>query len=295
MSTLYLTRGLPGSGKTTLARRMVEAADGKLVRLNRDDFRAMMGSGRTGEIEREVTAAQHAAIDAVLRAGRDVIVDDTNLVTAHMRTLHWLGWRAGARVEVTDLDVPLEECLARDALRAQPVGEQVIRDMHRRYFASGKRRPVIERPALVPGEPYVPDLTKPTAFMVDVDGTVALMRGRGPYDTSRYDEDHPNKPVIAVVRALRDAGHLIIFCSGRSDEFREVTNKWLAREVLAPDALFMRAAGDMRPDHVVKLELFDRYIRGHFNVLGVFDDRDQVVHAWRGISLTVHQVAEGAF
>jgi hypothetical protein len=42
----------------------------------------------------------------------------------------------------------------------------------------------------------------------------------------------------------------------------------------------MRAEGDDRKDWIVKKEFYDE-ISKDYNVLGVFDDRDQVVAMWR--------------
>jgi hypothetical protein len=132
--------------------------------------------------------------------------------------------------------------------------------------------------------------------MVDIDGCVALMAGRSAYDETRVHEDRPNPPVIAAVRAMYGAGHAVIFCSGRTDGCRPATEKWLAEHVAIPyAALHMRAAGDMRKDAVVKREIFDCHIRGQWDVTCIFDDRDQVVAAWREIGLTVMQVAPGDF
>lgn len=83
--------------------------------------------------------------------------------------------------------------------------------------------------------------------------------------------------------------------SGRTDACRDATALWLAEHVGVPFELFMRKAGDVRKDSVVKLELFDRHIRHRYRVLYVLDDRAQVVQAWRSIGLTVFQVAEGDF
>ena len=76
MAKLIITRGLPGSGKTTWAK-----AQPGTVRVNRDELRRMMHGGHTGEgwAERQITVAQRAQIEALLRAGVSVICDDTNL------------------------------------------------------------------------------------------------------------------------------------------------------------------------------------------------------------------------
>lgn len=133
MPTLHYTIGLPGSGKTTWARRYVHNHPGT-VRTNRDDLRAMLHHGLyTPDNERIVVEVQHAMIRDALRAGRDVVVDDTNLKGRTVMALEDLADRAGARINpVGFLDVPVDVCVERDAARPQPVGETVIRAMARR-------------------------------------------------------------------------------------------------------------------------------------------------------------------
>lgn len=298
--TLTATRGLPGSGKTSWALAQLAAAEpGQLARLNRDDLRQMLHNQapHTPLTEQQVTLAQHAGIEQLLRAGVSVIVDDTNLRARHLRTLAELAWRCGAEFVVRDFDTPLEQCLRRDQQRPSPVGEAVIRGMHERYLAGrGLPLPVPVRiDAAVGALPYQPDLGMPVAVMVDIDGTVALAGNRDPYDPTRYHLDLPNRPVIEAVRAHYHAGHAILFCSGRDDTYRGVTRRWLDKHVGVTGALFMRPAEDRRRDDVVKLELFDKHIRHSYNVLCVYDDRERVVAAWRAIGLTVMQVAEGRF
>ncbi|MET7400435.1 AAA family ATPase [Dactylosporangium sp. NPDC005572] len=300
MRSLTLTRGLPASGKTTWAKEQTH-----LVRVNRDDLRRMMHGGRVaddalrGRAEREVTAAHHAMVEALLRAGADVVCDDTNLRGRVVREFAELAGRCSATFSVRDFtDVPLEECLRRDALRPgdERVGEDVIRGMHLRYLA-GRPHP-LPLPVLdaTLGVAYEPPPDAPRAVLVDIDGTVALFNGRSPYDMTRVGSDLPNAPVIAAVRAMHAAGHEVVFCSGRSDDCHDETAAWLDKHVAVPYAgLFMREFGDQRRDSVVKAEIFDREIRSRYHVVGVFDDRQQVVRMWRSLGLTVFQVAEGDF
>ncbi len=302
--TLIITRGLPGSGKSTTARAWVAADPAHRARINRDDLREQLhGSVWLGQdTERQIIAAQHGAITALLRKGIDVVCDDTNLPQRTVRDLARVAALAGADLTVWDMtDVDLEVCVQRDFLRngRARVGEDIIRGMYDRYLR-GRAHP-LPMPDLGPvgaGEraPYVPVPGAPRVVMVDIDGTVALMAGRSPYDETRVHEDRPNAPVIAAVGAAWLAGCQIIFCSGRHESCREATEAWLKKHVDVPYiALYMRADGDMRPDVEVKLDLFDAHIRHAYHVQYVLDDRQQVVDAWRSIGLTVLQVAPGNF
>ncbi|GIE83927.1 phosphatase domain-containing protein [Actinoplanes regularis] len=298
MTRLLITRGLPASGKTTFARKLQPG----VVRVNRDDLRRMLHGQRlfTQWAEGQVTHAQRAAVEALLRVRASVIVDDTNLRAKTVREWAEMAARFGASFEVHDFtDVPLEECLRRDADRPEDdrVGEDAIRRMHGRYLA-GRNLP-LPVPFVDPGGPgvvYEADPELPPVVLVDIDGTVALMAGRSPYDWSRVGEDLPNPAVIAAVRAMHAAGHAVVFCSGRDEGCRAETEAWLELFVGVPyEALFMRPAGDSRKDSIVKREIFDQEIRERWRVVGVFDDRQQVVRMWRALGLTVFQVAEGDF
>jgi predicted kinase len=312
MPTLTITRGLPASGKSTWAREQLRRVALRAARINRDDLRRTMHDGFSGAgwAERQVTTAQHAAIAALLRSGVDVICDDTNLRSRVVRDLIDLAANCQAEFVVQDFtDVPVDVCVERDRLRdpADRVGEQVIRDMYQRYLADrpsplpmplSTRRPVgfadteMARSPLV----YRPRPGLPEAILVDIDGTVALLDGRDPYDMRRVGDDRPNPAVITAVRAMHAFGHQIVYCTGRTDNARAATEAWLKRHVDVPyEALFMRRTGDTRRDSVVKAEIFEREIRHRFQITGVFDDRAQVVRMWRALGLTVFQVAEGDF
>ncbi len=297
MATLTITRGLPGSGKTTWAR-----AQGGHVRVNRDELRRMLHGGPllTGWAEKQVTIAQRALVESLLCAGVNVICDDTNLRPRAVRDLAELAQACGAGVVIRDFtDVPVDECVARDAQRSgfERVGEDAIRGMYQRYLAGRSLPlPVPALAAMPAPAPYSPPEGAPEALLVDIDGTVAVMTGRGPYEEHRVGEDSPNPPVIALVRALHAGGYRVVFCTGRSEACRGDTASWLDAHVGVPyEALLMRAARDGRKDWVVKAELFDRHVRHRYRIVAVLDDRDQVVRMWRTMGLTVLQVGEGNF
>lgn len=151
MATLVITRGLPGSGKSTWASGWVEKDPQRRARVNRDDIRGMAHFGafveRSGDgpgTEWAVRAARDAMILALLRAGVDVICDDTNLPDGTVAGLRRLAVLAGAYFQVVDLtNVPLDECLRRNAQRTgrDRVPEDKLRDMYLKYV-KGKPYPL---------------------------------------------------------------------------------------------------------------------------------------------------------
>lgn len=139
MSTLTITRGLPGSGKT---RRML--ATGAAL-AGRDRFRVALHGGFTGlpAHEAQVTVVQLAVIYALLQRGDDVAVDDCNLLDEHLEPLVRLGRECGAEVVIEDLTgVPLEVCIANDATRTGTarLGAEKIQAIHAGWVASRTER-----------------------------------------------------------------------------------------------------------------------------------------------------------
>jgi hypothetical protein len=141
------------------------------------------------------------------------------------------------------------------------------------------------------------DKISPTAWIVDVDGTLAIRVDRDPFDWRAASTDLPNRPVVVAVQAL--AAHpevaSIIAISGRHEQARQLTEEWLSLWDVPHNELLMRANGDSRPDDIVKEELFRRHVEPRYSVMGVIDDRNRVVKLWRNLGLVCFQVAEGDF
>lgn len=147
--------------------------------------------------------------------------------------------------------------------------------------------------------PYTPRPGTPSAVICDIDGTLALHQGRGPFEYERCGEDAPNPAVVDYLQMLSyyqpDDRPRIILLSGRPVTSMDDTMRWLARHDIPYDELHMRKAGDYRKDVIVKGELFDAHIRDAFNVRLVLDDRNQVVRFWRDLGLPCWQVNDGNF
>jgi predicted kinase len=149
---LIILRGLPAAGKTTFAHRLVtvmrthqtvtEMCRIPALRIGRDDVRNLLCLGqipykkcvgtRDQENDQEdaVTVVEETMIRAAFAAGVNYVVEDsTNLYQTSIERLAELAGDLGAMPTVITLDTHIEECVARDALRADSVGEDVIRRM----------------------------------------------------------------------------------------------------------------------------------------------------------------------
>ena len=299
MTTVTVIQGLPASGKTTYARSLDPA-----MRLSLDDYRAMCGIGKetwTSERELAAIAAMIESARAMIVAGHDVALDNTHVVPRLPSLYRKEFSQLGVTFKVHSfMDVTVEECVKRDAERESGVGEEVIRSMAERYVGAGKSGwkltdSWMNSARYVPPKPYGPQPDLPECVIVDIDGTVALNDGhRGPFDWSKVDGDSPNWPVIDLVRDLDDLNEVIFF-SGRDDSCRDATVMWMQEFGLPTKHLYMRTTNDNRPDYIIKEELFDRHVRGVYDVRFVIDDRNQVVRLYRAMGIACLQCNEGDF
>ncbi|HLO48594.1 MAG TPA: AAA family ATPase [Kamptonema sp.] len=282
MKRIIVLVGLPASGKSKFANDLLLSEPGRWVRTNKDLLREMAhASYWSPGNEKFILKLRDAIILMALEDGKNVIVDDTNF-GPHIEHIKELV-KGKAVVEVNDsfLEVPLEECIKRDLKRLNSVGKDVILKMYNKYV----RVPV-------PPPEYNPEL--PEAIIVDMDGTLALLNGRNPYDASNCDRDLPNQPVLDTVRKWQSTIKIIVV-SGRTDNCQPQTERWLQQYGVKYTSLYMRKTGDQRKDSIIKAEFYHQHIEGKFNIRFVLDDRQQVVDMWRSLGLTVFQVAEGDF
>ncbi len=144
--------------------------------------------------------------------------------------------------------------------------------------------------------------TLPKAVICDIDGTLAHMNGRSPYDPTRYNEDTKDHFVHKLFSLLTSHGETRIIVSGRSEEYRDVTERWLYDHGVSYKHLYMRdptrvdEKGNRVNDAIIKREIYDTYIRDNYQVVCTIDDRNRVVEMWRNdLGLICLQVADGNF
>jgi predicted kinase len=299
---LILTRGLPASGKSTWAEKeLIKNPD--FIRVERDLLRDQLFGHRdyaklTAENENTVTAIQRAMAVAAWKIGKSVIVSDTNLRAKFVREWAKLAAKYNVNFSLRVFEENLDELLIRNSMREHFIDEKVIHSMWNKFTKDGKIADIDVTKELGNSwniEPYTNPENLSSAIVVDIDGTLATMKNRSPYEWHRVGEDEPVKAVIDAVKAARAFGDSIIIMSGRDGSCRSITENWLKEHVGFYDAFYMRTEGDMRKDDLVKYELFNTYIRDKFHVKYILDDRDQVIAMWRDLGLAAFQVNYGDF
>ncbi|MEP0565232.1 MAG: hypothetical protein ABJC64_12575, partial [Paracoccaceae bacterium] len=109
-------------------------------------------------------------------------------------------------------------------------------------------------------------------------------------------DDTPNPPVVALYKTLWAANeHELILVSGRGEESRELTERWLVWNEIPFNTLLMRPKGDFRPDTEIKLEILETLRKQGKSILLAVDDRQSVVDMWRANDVTCLQCAVGDF
>lgn len=291
---IILTQGLPASGKSTWAREQVRKSNGKVKRINKDLLREMLDDSTFSKPnEAFVLFTRDLLVREALRAGAEtIIIDDTNFEDKHRERMleiadnHKIQFGEELDVQYKSFtDVPLDVCLQRDSERDKSVGEKVIKDMHRRYI-----QPLLVR--------NVGTNHKGDSVIFDVDGTVAHNAGaRGWYEWNKVHLDEPITSIIRIAQMYKAAGYSIIVVSARegTPECRTLTEQWMEKHEMPFDTFLMRPANDYRRDSIIKTEIYEKYIKGKFDVEIVFDDRSEVTKTWRSLGLRCAQVAEGDF
>jgi predicted kinase len=308
---MLILRGIPASGKSTFALELMAKEPDRWLRVNKDSLRLMFHNGvYSPENEKFIDDAQTEMIIHTLKNDKkDLIVDNTHIPAKSVERLHKLAQEVAddlnVEIKITEwcFFTHLKTALERNAKRSGSarVPDDAIRKMHSQVeksyndSATGVREFQYKETTISP-EVFVQivhDETLPAAIICDLDGTIAHLNGRNPYDATGCSDDHPNKNVVNILNIHVDHQ---IFVTGREDKHREETLAFLNKHCIAPNRqLFMRKTGDFRKDCIVKREIFDEHIRDKFNVKFVLDDRDQVVKMWRRLGLTCLQVAEGDF
>lgn len=304
MKTVIITRGLPASGKSTWAKKLVESNPDRWKRVNRDDLRIIYNDYVFTKLnEKLVLDIQEGAIRSILQNGFDLIIDNTHLTQKSLNAVYKILKSIGnILVMEKSFNVSIDECVRRNSLREghSNIKKDVIYNMaksagiHKGNIL--KDNMVYIPPVGLEILPKVKNIKKSLAVLCDLDGTLAILNGRDAYNASTCENDSVNKAVLSIINAMWLQGIEIIFVSGRTDNFKEQTELFIKKHFDHDYKLFMRKTGDKRKDSVIKKEIYRNYIHNDYDVFFVLDDRPQVVRMWRNeLGFTVFQLNDVEF
>lgn len=304
--TMLICRGLPGSGKTTFSLHLTKE-DYKFKRISRDDIRNSIGGSYSNESEKLVKLIFLGQIKTILTAGYSVIIDATNL--DHKTIEAYLTIRDDVnpkiRVEIKTFHYSYDDILKRNSSQHRINAGTVVpaiamENFWRKYISHPhfvlsdfienwkEKAPTFEKVKQIP--------TLQRAVIFDIDGTLALNEGyRTWYEYSKVIDDKLSEEVHNAYKFYKKEGYVIIICSGREDDGRSETIKWLEKHDINFDLLLMRESKDYRKDSIVKHEIYMNHIHNTYYVEVVYDDRNQVVDMWRELGLKCFQVAQGDY
>jgi hypothetical protein len=144
-----------------------------------------------------------------------------------------------------------------------------------------------------------------TLYVFDIDGTLANINHRRHFVATKpknwvafektMDRDTLVAEIAELNRTLYSSGATIIICTGRGEQNREVTEKWLAANQIQYHTMFMRPEKNYERDDIIKGRMADHIETTFGKISMVFDDRNQVVDMWRERDIVCAQVAPGDF
>jgi predicted kinase len=133
-------KGLPASGKSTVALAAINAFPGAIARVNNDDLStSIFGKTFVSELKNSASLLRSLRFRIITELIKEpkieiIIVDNTNLTPSSIKDLEKIASDndLGFYIDDSFLSVPVEECIARDGMRKIPVGEAVIMSMFKK-------------------------------------------------------------------------------------------------------------------------------------------------------------------
>lgn len=293
MPKLTLLVGPPGSGKSTWAKSLIyDDSDHGLA---------------TAYINQDLQGSDHLFLfECALNNGKNIVVDRMNFNKAQRSRYLDLACASNYETEIVVLHQPYQVCYERVIARENhPTikDEKSARGALHTFFTKYER--VQDDEADIVTRVW-PEGAKEPAVLCDLDGTLCniehrlhFVRGEGKRDWRSFFEslrtDKLNTWCADILDRFSDT-HPIVYCSGRTSDYRDLTVDWLKEKgVFFGDHLYMRMGNDFRPDDVVKEIILDFEILTRFKPYFVIDDRKRVVDMWRRRGITCLQCADGEF
>jgi predicted kinase len=290
MPKLVLLVGPPGSGKSTMARKMV--IDQGFERFNQDE----QGKGHLHDF------------DIAVFDRKDIVVDRMNFNKQQRSRYLDIAKSKGYETEIVVLHENYRTCFERVMSRQ---GHETIKDEKNARAALGTFFGKYERPEAGEADKITflyPEGPKEKVIVCDLDGTLCDVEHRRHHvrkpdgvkkDWVSFFKEIPNDPINMwckdIIEKFDATGLPTVFCSGRSTNEQRHTKDWLEKHGLGKFPLYMRDRHDSRQDSIVKEIILDFELLTRYVPYFMIDDRKQVVEMWRKRGFVCLQCDEGDF
>ena len=308
---LIVLIGVQGSGKSTFAYeeqyRISTFEKKTCLIVSKDALRKMIAFTYThsAKLEEQI----HKMEESILKSSTAdvVILDNTHCKVRYVKDIiDKYSNKYDIELEIIGENLSLDELLVRNTnrLKIDQIPEEHIKRFYQSFqhlltqkeaiysYLAKANSPSKNRSAYIN---YESQSGKTPTIICDIDGTLAHIKDRSPYDWGKVGEDKVDYHIRELVNNMFELGYLIILVSGRSGECREKTENWLVSNNVSYDKLYMRTKGDYRKDTIIKKEIYENMIGSNYDVRFVLDDRDCVVDTWREMGLKCLQVERGDF
>lgn len=285
MKKLLVLIGPPGSGKSTMA-KLLNVTEGYRY-ISQD----------------EQGKAHLDYFDMAILAGENVVVDRMNFNKLQRSRYLEIAKQHGYETTITVIHQPRKVCYERMLKRENhpTIKDSIGANSALNVFFSKYEKPSQDEADIV--NFLYPEGVKDQAIVCDLDGTLCNVdhrlhhvRKEGKKDWKAFfeglDSDTPNQWCADLVDS---SNKIVVFASGRPDDYKQRTRAWLEKWGFPTNHLYMRCRGDHRQDYVAKEIILDFEILTRFRPFFFIDDRKQIVDLWRSRGYVCLACANGDF
>lgn len=315
MAKIILTRGIQGSGKSTWAKNWVAEKPDTRMRINFDDLRNMMGPYNLQDWkprEKIIGEMFRTFMFAAMEKNYDIVVDNMNLSDSSVNRVidiinkhnneHQFHPGSKYTYEFKDFFIDVNVCIERDKMRANPIGERVIKQTWRQYRSKIlliENNKITE--SLTPADPKLPN-----CIIADMDSTICFnTSGRPFYGENAHEQmmdDVPNPGVINIIKSYlrtKSGDDKVFIITGReaTKEIIQATLDYVDYHIGEhPDIhVLFRPEKEYMAGDLMKKKLLEDNILGKYNILYAIDDSKKVVNMYRQMGILTLQPVDGQF
>lgn len=319
MHYIIVTRGLPASGKTTWARQWKAQSEDRIIlsiREMRKNLCLEIENVQDENIRDKIADLGTIIIKDVLtnamNMNLDICLDDYNLDTQTINVIQGIiNWnnqkdkkdknvygeiQQDYQLIIKDFFVSLDECIKRDSLRKDKIGEYAIRQMFNEHRETIQSALTDKIKAMKPKV----DATLPMCMICDLDNTLVYQDESPVYSSIMIVNSY-----ISKIESSRGDKVVILTQRDNSQESVSKTRELLYKlfpEISQDNFLLLTTIegekmkdGMTQAEEILKERLFNAHVLGKFNVDFVLEDSQSCVQMYRQKGLEVLQVNDGCF